>query len=331
MPSKSFEIAIVDGGIAGLTHGHRSAPTQHRRANLRADVAAMETCDGELDGSFGPGAKSAFSKVTNTNGWLSKQTVCGCAQQGVHRARFLDELVKVFPVDKTQLGKRLQNIVEREDGKLVLNFTDGTSAEADGVIGCDGIHSRVRGFIVDESHPSAHPSCSHKYAYRGIVQMETDIEAIGEEKTRNSLAGQVRPCAYLPNGRWEISQYGSLLRGRKQWAIFDTCENPLPIFFKGRIAVIGDAAQATSPHHGNGAGFAIEDSALIAELLADELVRTSRGIEADLATYEVRRDRDQWLVESSRFVGNTHVGLIPEIGTDYNKIHQEIKERGTLP
>lgn len=223
MSSKSFQIAIVGGGIAGLT----LAIALHRR-NIAVQVyeqtaqfkeigagvsfspnavAAMEACDGELDGSFGPGVKSAFDKVTTTNGWPSKQTVwfdyydgmapkqrddilfsitSGCGQQGVHRARFLDELVNEFPEEKTHLGKRLQNITEREDGRIVLDFTDGTTAEADAVIGCDGIHSRVRSFIVGENHPSAHPSYSHKYAYRGIVPMEKAIEAIGEEKARNS-------------------------------------------------------------------------------------------------------------------------------------------------
>ena len=38
-----------------------------------------------------------------------------------------------------------------------------------------------------------------------------------------------------------------------QWAIFDLGKNPPPTYTKGRIAIIGDAAHATSPHHGAGA------------------------------------------------------------------------------
>ena len=40
-----------------------------------------------------------------------------------------------------------------------------------------------------------------------------------------------------------------------QWAIFDLGDNPVPSFYKGRIAILGDAAHATSPHNGAGAGF----------------------------------------------------------------------------
>ncbi len=112
------------------------------------------------------------------------------------------------------------------------------------------------------------------------------------------------------------------------WAIFDTYDNPLPTFHKGRLVVTGDAAHATTPHHGNGAGFAIEDSALVAELLADGRVQTPKDIEAVFATYdEIRRERDQWLVASSRFTGNADEGLDPELGFDWEKIHAEIKNR----
>jgi salicylate hydroxylase len=46
------------------------------------------------------------------------------------------------------------------------------------------------------------------------------------------------------------------------WGIFDLGEHPLKTFAKGRMrvmALMGDAAHATSPHHGSGAGFCIDD------------------------------------------------------------------------
>jgi salicylate hydroxylase len=112
-----------------------------------------------------------------------------------------------------------------------------------------------------------------------------------------------------------------------QWAIFDL-GNPLPAFHKGRIAVTGDAAHATSPHHGSGAGFAIEDSAVMAELLGDDRVRTPKDIEAAFAAYDaIRRERGQWLVKSSRFMGDAVEGMNPEIGTNWEKVHREVVQR----
>ena len=45
---------------------------------------------------------------------------------------------------------------------------------------------------------------------------------------------------------------------------------PAP-WHRGRVAVIGDAAHTTTPHLATGAGIAIEDAVVLAELLAAEL------------------------------------------------------------
>jgi salicylate hydroxylase len=92
--------------------------------------------------------------------------------------------------------------------------------------------------------------------------------------------------------------------------------------------VTGDAGHATSPHHGSGAGFAIEDSAVMAEVLADEHVRAPQDIEVAFAAFDaIRRERDQWLVKSSRFLGDAYEGMVPEIRTDWEKIHHEMVQR----
>lgn len=50
----------------------------------------------------------------------------------------------------------------------------------------DGIKSRVRQAVVGKNHPSAFPSYTYKYAYRGLVPMEAAVEAMGEEKAQNA-------------------------------------------------------------------------------------------------------------------------------------------------
>ncbi|KAH0037081.1 FAD/NAD(P)-binding domain-containing protein, partial [Aureobasidium melanogenum] len=95
-----------------------------------------------------------------------------------------------------------------------------------------------------------------------------------------------------------------------KWAIFDLGDHPVSTYAKGRVAIVGDAAHATGPHHGAGAGICIEDSAILAELLAvawsrleeqSTQVSKTKVLESVLKVFdEERRERTQWLVQSSR-------------------------------
>lgn len=113
-----------------------------------------------------------------------------------------------------------------------------------------------------------------------------------------------------------------------QWAIFDLGDQPAPTFYKGRVCITGDAAHATSPHHGAGAGFCIEDSAVLAELLSDEAVKDHRDLEAVFAAFDAsRRERCQWLVKSSRWIGDCYEWRAEGVGRDFGKIEDEINRR----
>lgn len=109
------------------------------------------------------------------------------------------------------------------------------------------------------------------------------------------------------------------------WGIFDL-EHPLDTYCKGKICVVGDAAHATSPHHGSGAGFCIEDAAVMASILEDPLVSGAPGtIEKAFQTYsKERKVRTQWLVEHSKRQGDLYEGNIPEVGRDFGKMEREI-------
>ena len=117
-----------------------------------------------------------------------------------------------------------------------------------------------------------------------------------------------------------------------RWAIFDTCDNPAPTYVKGRLCLAGDAAHASSPHHGAGAGLGIEDAAALVSLLErvqgelhEETNNRTRLIESALAAYDhVRLGRAHWLVESSRFVGELYEW---QHGRDAGSIRQEIDWR----
>ncbi|KAI6359521.1 hypothetical protein MCOR25_007028 [Pyricularia grisea] len=100
----------------------------------------------------------------------------------------------------------------------------------------------------------------------------------------------------------------------EKWAIFDAMENPAPTYSKGQICLAGDAAHATGPHLGAGAGVGIEDALLLSTLL-DRIDQVVKGgdqeyagedkkrdmISRALDIYDgLRRERTQWLVRATR-------------------------------
>lgn len=219
MASKDFNLAIIGGGIAGVT----LAIALHARG---INVAIYEQAPkfGEIGAgvSFSPNAVQAmkachdgihqsFEKICTRNQWPSKRRVWfdfldayggegttmersnpvftisnDLGQNGVHRATFLDELVKLLPEGIAHFGKRLKSLEQNGAGKYVMGFEDGSFAEADAVIGCDGIKSKTRQLMHGLDHPCAQPKYTHKYAYRGVVPMAQAIDAVGEERARNS-------------------------------------------------------------------------------------------------------------------------------------------------
>lgn len=84
------------------------------------------------------------------------------------------------------------------------------------------------------------------------------------------------------------------------WALFD--HPPADTYYKGRVALLGDAAHASTPHQGSGAAMAIEDAYLLGALLAE--VDEAGDIEAAFKAYDAtRRPRTQKLVTTSREAG----------------------------
>lgn len=117
-----------------------------------------------------------------------------------------------------------------------------------------------------------------------------------------------------------------------KWAVFDDCEHPASTYVKGKVCIAGDAAHAAAPYHGAGAGFAIEDGAVLARLLwraGDEGEQhRAQAVEAALESYDaVRRERAQWLVESSRFVGEMYEWRDQRVGNVAERCAEEIERR----
>ena len=103
--------------------------------------------------------------------------------------------------------------------------------------------------------------------------------------------------------REQITDNGGVVYRPLEWLFLD---GP---WHKGRVVLLGDAAHATTPHLGQGAGMAVEDSIVIAEELA-----TKPSIEAALQGYQQRRfDRCKFIVDSSVAICRSQLGTGPRV------------------
>ncbi|KAJ5113379.1 hypothetical protein N7456_001913 [Penicillium angulare] len=121
----------------------------------------------------------------------------------LHRAHLLDSLKERVPKSSLNLGKHLAS-VDRNEGNsaapYTLHFEDGSTADADIVIGCDGIKSNVRrdmGF-------SDSPNYSGQVVYRGFVEYKDLPQETADllRKTVN-FRGPKRHVLVLPIGNKE--------------------------------------------------------------------------------------------------------------------------------
>jgi salicylate hydroxylase len=86
------------------------------------------------------------------------------------------------------------------------------------------------------------------------------------------------------------------------WALFNHL--PAPVYYSTSplVGLVGDAAHATTPHQGAGAGMCIEDVYILSELLSE--CHSKADLAKSLRAYDaVRRPRSQKLVKTSREAG----------------------------
>lgn len=222
--------------------------------------------------------------------------VHGAPSYYFYRPELLDLLAAPIPKEIIHLDHKLAGLTEHHD-LVEARFADGSTAEADVLIGADGIHSAVR----EELFGPESPRFSGMVAYRGLVSPQH----LGgrPELQFSSWWGPIRHMIYYPVGRdarflnvvagapakdWQVESWSStgdvndLIAEYADWnvevrdliakldplyklALYD--RNPLPRWSKGRVTLLGDAAHAMLPSMGQGAAQAIEDAAVLAKCL----------------------------------------------------------------
>jgi salicylate hydroxylase len=108
------------------------------------------------------------------------------------------------------------------------------------------------------------------------------------------------------------------------WALFD--HPPAPTFYKGRFVILGDAAHASTPHQGAGAGQAVEDAYILSHLLGK--INSADEIDPAFKAYDaVRRPRSQKVVTTSRDASYIYDFEDESLGTDLEKIRERLDVR----
>ncbi|TVY78161.1 6-methylsalicylic acid decarboxylase atA, partial [Lachnellula suecica] len=235
---------------------------------------------------------------------------------------------------------------------------------ADAVIGCDGVKSVTRRILLGDKSKELSPSFTHKYAYRGLIPMKKAVEALGDALARNAqmYMGHHGHILTFPiekgktmnvvafrskEGEWEderwvlpmkmedmfndFSGWGesvqkvlSLMEKPDVWALFD--HPPAPTYYKGRFAMLGDAAHASTPHQGAGAGQAIEDAYILTHLLGQ--IDSVEDIEGVFKAFDaVRRPRSQEVVSTSREAASLYEFEDETVGADLDLIRKKLETR----
>jgi len=240
-----LRVVIVGGGIAGLALAAGLAKKSHlgvhvyESATVYRDVGAglalhlnaikaMSLIGAEVRRAY---LDKATSMVCEEDEELATQVILAQGphtgelvaelgrakgRKSVSRADLLEGLRGLVPPECLSLGKKLKQLFKEGNGAVTLEFEDGTSAEADCVLGADGIHSVVREYLLGADHPATKPKNHDRWqVYRTLVSMEEAKRFIDERYMRTVpiLLGPRGHINCIPLNRGQRLSAGVAVRG----------------------------------------------------------------------------------------------------------------------
>lgn len=250
------------------------------------------------------------------------------------------DAARALPNIRFLVGRGIEAVATTSDGiSATLSGATGQTetVAALGLVGADGLHSRVRELTGD----TAAPVFTGYEAWRTVAPAEGAASGIGEitlhlgrgrHAVHYPVAGGretnlviVRAAAEAREG-WSRAGDPRLLASdiagaapallrltglASDWQVWSLFDRKPAAMAKGRIALLGDAAHPVLPFMAQGAALAIEDAAVLARLLALHLERDgSAGIPSAFAAYATARaERVARVQETSRGNGRAyHLG-----------------------
>jgi len=337
MALKDQEICIIGAGIGGLA-------TATALAQKGARVRVFEQAEGLGEVGAGLqisangvavlealGLREAAAKLANTPEAVVLRDYRGAevvrlpmgasaeARYGrpywqFHRADLLAVLAEGAQAAGVELifGHRLAE-VSQKDTRVFARFSNETTAEADCLIGADGVRSVVRGLAL-QGRPA---EFTGQVAWRGLVPADRLPKGLFENaaqvfmgKGRHFVAYPLRDGTLInfvaveeragwADEGWSIPDSPENLRAAFQgfappvqalleqvdetflWGLFN--HPVLPHWSNGRIGLVGDACHPMLPFLAQGAVMGLEDAYVLAQAL------DAKGIEKGFQAYEATR------------------------------------------
>lgn len=245
----------------------------------------------------------------------------GASYITIHRGDLHAEQIGILPKDTVHFDHRLTDIEER-DNDVLLTFANGNKVAAKLVVGADGINSMIREKLLGVEKPRYSGWIGH----RAMVNMDKlrasglDFEPCVKwwwEQSRHIMAyattGDRSEYYYVtgvPVDSWD-HEAGFVDSSREEMeaifggshpvvqALIDATESvtkwpfwnrdPLNLWSRSRLVMLGDACHPMRPHMAQGACMAIEDAAVLTRALS---ISGMEDYASAFKTYEAtRRDR----------------------------------------
>lgn len=234
---------------------------------------------------------SGNGKLLNTIDFSALQKLYNQSNITIQRADLHRSLFQAIPTHLLHLNKKCI-AVNQEGSNCQITFSDGSNVNFDYVIAADGIHSPIRQQLI----PNSEPRFAGYMCWRGVAEITDQIEpntsveiwdTIGRFGYAPLKDGKVYWFACVNASEKDIflhelekeqiahlfkdfpKQVGKIIQATEQVTIlhhdlYDLA--PLKRFHFNRILLLGDAAHATTPNMGQGAGQAIEDALTISKM-----------------------------------------------------------------
>jgi 6-hydroxynicotinate 3-monooxygenase len=214
-----------------------------------------------------------------------------------HRGDLHAALASVVRQSDLRLGHKLSGLEQLSDGSVRLSFANGVVAEADAVVGADGVHSLVKEILFGRDRPNFTGRIAYRTVYpaallggfrigdctkwwgpdrhiviyyvkpdRSEVYFVTSQPEPGFTVESWSAMGDVNELkAAFANFHSEARHVLACCPSVHKWALVD--RDPLPQWCDGNVTLLGDACHPMTPYMAQGAAMAIEDAAVLSRCL----------------------------------------------------------------
>ncbi len=234
---------------------------------------------------------------------------------------------------QVRLGLTVQALDDTGDAVNIM-FSDGSHGTWDLVIAADGIHSATRGQVLPDAQV---PEFTGQAVWRYNFARPAELDALQVYNGPTGVglvpisATQMYMYVTTPepdNPRYPTKGLAAQMRAKlagtapaiqalaaaiteDEGVVYRPLEANLVTgpWHRGRVVLLGDAVHATTPHLGQGAGMAIEDSLVLAEEIA-----AAATPDAAFTAFRNRRfERCRYIVERSLAICHGQLGKGPPV------------------